>query len=58
VFAWFIAPLTVYLLKRDSRFVSFHALQALFWQIIYMALYVVGFMAFFKIGRASCRERV
>jgi uncharacterized Tic20 family protein len=47
VFAWFIAPRTVYLLKRDSRFVSFHALQALFWQIIYMALYVVGFIAFF-----------
>ena len=47
VFAWLIAPLTVYLLKRDSRFVAFHALQALLWQILCMVLYVVGFMAFF-----------
>jgi uncharacterized Tic20 family protein len=34
IFAWFWGPLVVYLVKRESRFVAFHALQALFLQII------------------------
>jgi uncharacterized Tic20 family protein len=34
VFAWFLAPLLVYLLKRgDSRYVEFHALQSLLWSL-------------------------
>jgi uncharacterized Tic20 family protein len=34
VFAWFIAPLCVYLVKRgDSRYAEFHALQALLWSV-------------------------
>ena len=47
LFGGFIAPLVVYLVKKDSRFVSFHALQALLWQIIYVAVYIVGFIVFF-----------
>jgi uncharacterized protein len=35
VVGWWIAPLIIFLVKRESRFVSFHALQALFLQIIY-----------------------
>ena len=35
--AW-IAPLIIFLVKRQSRFVSFHALQALLLQICYMIL--------------------
>jgi uncharacterized membrane protein len=35
--AW-IAPLIIFLVKRESRFVSFHALQALLFQICYMIL--------------------
>src|SRR5437660_11609342 len=31
IFSSFIAPLVVYLLKKDSRFVSFHSLQVLIW---------------------------
>jgi len=31
----FIAPLIIFLIKRDSRFVSFHALQALLLQALY-----------------------
>ena len=32
LFAWFLAPLLVYLVKRsDSRYVEFHALQSLLW---------------------------
>ena len=45
---WWIAPLVIFLVKRDSRFVSFHALQALLLQVIWMAFGValtVGWMA-------------
>ncbi len=44
----FIAPLIILLVKRDSRFVSFHALQALLLQAVYFVLVIVlmaGIMA-------------
>lgn len=32
--SWFVAPLLVYVLKRgESRYVEFHALQALLWSV-------------------------
>jgi uncharacterized membrane protein len=31
--AW-IAPLIIYLVRRESKFVSFHAMQALLWQVV------------------------
>jgi len=40
---WFIAPLIIFFAKRQSRFVSFHALQAIFLQLIYMVVWI-GFM--------------
>jgi uncharacterized Tic20 family protein len=40
---WFIAPLIIFFTKRESRFVSFHALQAVFLQLVYMVLWM-GFM--------------
>jgi uncharacterized membrane protein len=47
----FIAPLVIFLVKRQSRFVSFHALQALLWHIAYivsmMLLMVVWFVTIF-----------
>lgn len=43
----FIAPLVILLTKRESRFVSFHALQALLLQIAYMALMFVFFVLWF-----------
>jgi uncharacterized membrane protein len=46
---WFIAPLVIFLIRRESRFVSFHALQALFLQIVYMALGFVFMVAWFAI---------
>ncbi len=49
VVGWWIAPLIIFLLHRRSRFVSFHALQALLWQgclIIFYACFMVGWMAF------------
>jgi uncharacterized membrane protein len=42
--AW-IAPLIIYLVKRESKFVSFHAMQALLWQIVVMILWF-GVMIF------------
>jgi uncharacterized protein len=39
----FIAPLVIFLVKRKSKFVSFHALQALLLQICYLVV-VVGIM--------------
>ena len=38
IVGWWIAPLIIFLIKRESRFTSFHALQALFLQILYMFL--------------------
>lgn len=32
---WWIGPLVIYLVKRESRFVAFHALQALILQLFY-----------------------
>jgi uncharacterized membrane protein len=40
VFFPFAAPLIIFFVKRDSRFVAFHALQALF---IELGIVVVGF---------------
>ena len=36
VVGWWIAPLIIFLIHRKSRFVSFHALQALLLQIAYL----------------------
>jgi uncharacterized membrane protein len=41
---WWIAPLVILVIKRESRFTSFHALQALLLQILYLIV-VIGFMA-------------
>ncbi len=42
-----IAPLVIFLVKRDSRFVQFHALQALLLQIVYLVLIGVGMVGWF-----------
>jgi len=42
VVIWFIGPLVIYLVKRNSRFVAFHALQALFWQLGCFLVMIVG----------------
>jgi uncharacterized Tic20 family protein len=46
---WWIGPLIIYFMRKESRFVSFHALQALFWQIIYTLLYVTGMVVVFAV---------
>ena len=41
--AWWMPPLIILLIKRESRFTSFHAVQALLLQIIYL-IFIIGFM--------------
>jgi uncharacterized membrane protein len=47
VVTWFIGPLVIFLLKRQSRFAAFHALQALLWQVLIMVVGMGGMIAFF-----------
>lgn len=47
IFSGFIAPLVLFLVKRDSKFVAFHALQSLAWHIIYFALFFLGVIIVF-----------
>ena len=35
---WWIAPLIIYFMKKESRFVRFHAMQALLWQVVFGVL--------------------
>ena len=47
IVGWWIAPLIIFLVKRESLFVKFHALQALILQICLMVLWTIGMMVFF-----------
>lgn len=38
----FMGPLVIYIIKRESRFISFHAIQALLWQAIYFVFSLIG----------------
>lgn len=46
IFSGFLAPLIFFLVKRDSKFVSFHALQALAWHVIYFVCIFGAMMVF------------
>ena len=50
---WWIAPLIIYFMRKESRFVRFHAMQALLWQIIFSVLYFAGMAVFFIVVMAS-----
>ena len=47
VFTGFWAPLIILIIKRDSKFVSFYALQSLLWHVLYAFLFIVIFMLVF-----------
>lgn len=56
IFSGFLAPLIIYAVKRDSKFISFHALQSLFWHLLYSALvfvFAMGFVVVFFTSIAS-----
>ena len=45
---WWIAPLVIFLVKKESKFVKFHALQALLLQCCLVALWILIMIAFFS----------
>ena len=49
IFTGFIGPLIMYLIKKDEdRFIAFHSLQALYWELaILVGLVVFGFLSVF-----------
>jgi uncharacterized protein len=47
IFSGFLAPLIFFIVKRDSKYVSFHALQSLAWHIIYFGLVFGGMIVVF-----------
>jgi len=47
LFTGFIGPLVIYIVKRESRFVAFHALQALLWQAIYFVITMLFMVIWF-----------
>ncbi|MCI0353517.1 MAG: DUF4870 domain-containing protein [Acidobacteria bacterium] len=50
IFCGLLGPLVIFLWKRESRFIAFHCLQAIFWQLLLSvaalltSLVVVGFV--------------
>jgi len=46
IVSWFIGPLVIFLVKRDSLFVRFHALQALLWQAVLVVGWGIGMVGF------------
>jgi uncharacterized protein len=42
IFTWWIGPLVIFIVKQDSKFVRFHALQALLWQIALIVFWMLG----------------
>jgi uncharacterized Tic20 family protein len=49
IFTWWIGPLVIYIVKQDSKFVRFHAMQALLWQIAIIVLGMFGFVLWFGV---------
>jgi uncharacterized protein len=41
IVAGWLAPLIIYLIRRDSKFVAFHAMQALLWQAMVFVFWMV-----------------
>ncbi len=56
IFGGFLAAGIIYLVKRrESRFISFHALQALLWHLMLFAVLLLGFVAFAVFMIATAR---
>ena len=57
IMLWWIAPLAIFLIKRNSKFISFHALQALLLQAVYLLLllgeFMLGIAVFFLVAATA-----
>ena len=49
IFSSFIGPLVIFIVKRDSRFVALHAIQALLLQLAVLTVNAISFGAWFVI---------
>ena len=49
ILLWWIAPLAILLIKRDSKFISFHALQALLLQAVHVLTLIAGLVLVFGV---------
>jgi uncharacterized membrane protein len=49
VVAGWIPPLVILLIKRDSKFVSFHALQALLFQVLFILFWIFFMVLWFML---------
>jgi hypothetical protein len=47
IVSWFIAPGIIFLVRRDSRFVRYHAAQALFFQLLMVLVWAAAMLALF-----------
>jgi len=47
IVGWWIPPLVIFLVKRESKFTAFHALQALFLQALYLLVAGIGMIFWF-----------
>lgn len=47
IVSWLIAPLIIFFVRRDSRFVRYHALQAVFFQLLMMFVWAAVLIALF-----------
>lgn len=58
IFTGFMGPLVILLIRQNSRFVKFHALQSLVWQVSFMALFLSGFAFTFLAAFATVFHEV
>jgi uncharacterized protein len=47
IFTWWIGPVVIFVVKQDSKFVRFHALQALLWQVGLVVFWMIGMAVWF-----------
>jgi uncharacterized Tic20 family protein len=47
IVSWFIGPAIILVVRRDSRFVRYHALQALFFQLLVVMVWAAAVIALF-----------
>jgi len=47
IVSWLLAPAIIFLVRKDSRFVRYHALQAVFFQLLVMLAWGATMLALF-----------
>jgi hypothetical protein len=58
IFTWWIGPLVIFIVKQDSKFVRFHALQALLWQTALVVFWMLGMAVWFAAVFSTVFSRI